>query len=249
MGMVAIVTGAGRGIGQGIALRFAREGAAVVVAQRSVNEGIELVREIEANGGRAISVITDVRDPTSVEDMVRTSIKAFGRLDILCNNAGVGLIRSVVDTSMDQYDTVMDTNVRGVFLCMKFGIPAMQANGGSVINIASVASFVGFPRDAAYCTSKGAVLMLTRQAALDYAAQGVRVNAICPGFIETPMLDQYCRSQPNPATALEEVIALHPMRRLGTPEDVAGAAVYFASPDSNWVTGAALSVDGGLLCQ
>jgi NAD(P)-dependent dehydrogenase (short-subunit alcohol dehydrogenase family) len=118
-----------------------------------------------------------------------------------------------------------------------------------VINMASVASFVGFPRDAAYCTSKGAVLMLTRQAALDFASQSVRVNAICPGFIETPMLDQYCKSQSNPLSARDNIIALHPMRRLGAPEDVAGAAVYFASAESAWVTGAALAVDGGLLCQ
>jgi NAD(P)-dependent dehydrogenase (short-subunit alcohol dehydrogenase family) len=181
--------------------------------------------------------------------MVKASLAAYGRLDILCNNAGVGLIRSVIDTSVEEYNAVMDTNVRGVFLCMRFGIPPMLAHGGSVINIASVASFVGFPRDAAYCTSKGAVLMLTRQAALDFASQSVRVNAICPGFIETPMLDQYCQSQPNPLSARDNIIALHPMRRLGAPEDVAGAAVYFASAESTWVTGAALAVDGGLLCQ
>jgi NAD(P)-dependent dehydrogenase (short-subunit alcohol dehydrogenase family) len=248
-GKVAIVTGAGRGIGNAIALRFAREGAAVVAAQRSVAEGDQLVSEIESAGGKAISIVTDVRNQDSVEHMVSASLATYGRLDILCNNAGVGLIRSVIDTTADEYDAVMDANVRGVFLCMRFGIPPMLVDGGSVINIASVASFVGFRRDAAYCTSKGAVLMLTRQSALDFATQNVRVNAICPGFIQTPMPDQYCKSQPNPASAMEEVVALHPMRRLGTPDDVAGAAVYFASAESAWVTGAALAVDGGLLCQ
>jgi NAD(P)-dependent dehydrogenase (short-subunit alcohol dehydrogenase family) len=224
-GKVAIVTGAGRGIGQAIALRFGREGAAVVAAQRSAAEGEQLVADIESAGGRAIAVIADVRDGESIRLMVHTTLATYGRLDVLCNNAGVGLIRSVIDTNVDEYDAVMNTNVRGVFLCMKYGIPPMLAGGGSVINIASVASFVGFPRDAAYCTSKGAVLMLTRQAALDFAVQGVRVNAICPGFIQTSMLDQYCRSQPQPESAREEVVALHPMRRLGTPDDVAGAAV------------------------
>jgi NAD(P)-dependent dehydrogenase (short-subunit alcohol dehydrogenase family) len=248
-GRVAIVTGASRGIGRAIAVRFAREGARVVAAQRTMDEGDSLVAEIVAKGGEAISLITDVRNEASVKAMVDASIAAFGTIDILCNNAGVGLIRSVVDTTSDEYDTVMDTNVRGVFLCMRFGIPPMLARGGSVINIASVASYVGFRRDAAYCTSKGAVLMLTRQAALDFAAQGVRVNAICPGFIETPMLGQYCASQPNPETAYQDVVALHPMHRLGTPDDVAGAAVYFASDDSMWVTGASLAVDGGLLTQ
>jgi NAD(P)-dependent dehydrogenase (short-subunit alcohol dehydrogenase family) len=169
---------------------------------------------------------------------------------VLCNNAGVGLLRSVVDSTMEEYDFVMDPNVRGVFLCMKFGIPPMLAQaGGSVINIASVASFVGFRRDAAYCASKGAVVMLTKQAALDYASDGVRVNAICPAFIDTPMLHVYCEGQPEPETAWDEVVALHPMGRVGTPDDVAGAALFFASDDSAWVTGTALAVDGGFLCQ
>ena len=248
-GKVAIVTGASRGIGRAIAVRFAREGARVVAAQRSVEEGKNLIAEIADAGGEAISVLTDVRDEASVKGMVNASLAAFGAVDVLCNNAGVGLIRSVIDTSSDEYDAVMDTNVRGVFLCMRFGIPPMLSRGGSVINIASVASYVGFPRDAAYCTSKGAVLMLTRQAALDFASKEVRINAICPGFIETPMLVQYCASQPNPESAYQEVVGLHPMGRLGTPEDVAGAAVYFASDDSKWVTGASLAVDGGLLTQ
>jgi NAD(P)-dependent dehydrogenase (short-subunit alcohol dehydrogenase family) len=248
-GKVAIVTGASRGIGRAIAVRFAREGASVVAAQRSAEQGEETVAAIKSVGGQAISVLTDVRDETSVREMVDVSLAAFGAIDILCNNAGVGLIRNVVETSMDEYDAVMDTNVRGVFNCMRMGIPPMLSRGGSVINIASVASFVGFPRDAAYCTSKGAVLMLTRQAALDYAPHNVRINAICPGFIETPMLVQYCAAQPDPGSAYQQVVSLHPMGRLGTPEDVAGAAVYFASDDSKWVTGASLAVDGGLLTQ
>jgi NAD(P)-dependent dehydrogenase (short-subunit alcohol dehydrogenase family) len=162
----------------------------------------------------------------------------------------VGLLRTVVESTMEEYDYVMEPNLRGVFLCMKFGIPPMLEQGtGSVINVASVASFVGFRRDAAYCASKGAVLMLTRQAALDFAPNGVRVNAICPGFIDTPMLRLYCESQPNPDAAWSEVLAQHPIGRLGTVDDIAGAALYLASDDSTWVTGVALPVDGGLLCQ
>ena len=133
---------------------------------------------------------------------------------------------------------------------MKYGIAPMLDEGeGSVINIASVASFVGFPNDAAYCAAKGGVLMLTKQAALDYAERNVRINAICPGFIETPMLHEYCNGQPDPESAMAEVIALHPMGRVGSVDDVAGAAVYFASDDSKWVTGTALPVDGGLLTR
>ncbi len=205
--------------------------------------------EIRHAGGQAISLQADVRSEASVREMVAAALAAYGTIDILCNNAGVGLIRNVVETSAEEYDAVMDTNVRGVFNCMRAGIPPMLSRGGSVINIASVASFVGFPRDAAYCTSKGAVLMLTRQAALDYAPHNVRINAICPGFIETPMLIEYCAAQPDPDSAYRQVVSLHPMGRLGSADDVAGAAVYFASDDSKWVTGASLAVDGGLLTQ
>ena len=247
---VAIVTGAGRGIGEGIAWRFAREGAAVVAAQRSEVEGNRVVGSIVAEGGRATAVQTDVRDAASVERLVETTLETYGRLDCVCSNAGVGLLRSVVDSTVEEYDYVMDPNLRGVFLCMKYGIaPMLDAGGGSIINIASVASFVGFPNDAAYCAAKGGVLMLTKQAALDYAEQNVRVNAICPGFIETPMLYEYCDGQPDPESAMAEVVAFHPMGRVGSVDDVAGAAVYFASDDSNWVTGTALPVDGGLLTR
>lgn len=249
-GKVAVVTGAGRGIGKAIAKRFATEGATVVAAQRSHSEGQEVVDQIVAAGGAAICCETDVRDPVSVKTMIDRALTLTGNIDALCNNAGVGLIRSVTDTTDEEYAQVMDVNLRGVFLTMRETIPAMvRAGRGSVINIASVASFVGFPNDAAYCASKGAVLMLTRQAALDYAKSGVRVNAICPGFIITPMLDTYCTNQENPETALQDVVDLHPMGRLGTGDDVAAAAAFFASDETTWITGAALPVDGGLLCQ
>lgn len=249
-GKVAIVTGAGRGIGESIALRFAREGAYVVAAQRSVEDGEEVVAAVARDGGHAISVATDVRDAKSVEHLVRETLERFGRVDVLVNNAGVGIRRTVTESTMEEYDLVMEPNVRGVFLCMKYGIPPMvQQQSGSVINMASVASFVGFTRDAAYCASKGAVLMLTRQAALDYAPFGIRVNAICPGFIDTPMLRHYCQQQPDPDAAWREVLAQHPLGRVGTPGDIAGAAVYLAGDDSSWVTGSTIAVDGGLLVQ
>jgi len=249
-GRIAIVTGAGKGIGEAVAYRFAREGATVVAAQRSAEDGDAVVAGVTREGGRALSIPTDVRDETSVEQLVARTIETFGRVDILVNNAGVGIRRTVTESTMDEWDEVMEPNVRGVFLCMKHGIRAMTEQGsGSVINMASVASFVGFPRDAAYCASKGAVLMLTRQAALDYAPMGIRVNAICPGFIDTPMLRYYCDQQPDPDAAWREVLAQHPMGRVGTPEDVAGAAVFLAGDDSTWMTGSALTVDGGLLAQ
>jgi meso-butanediol dehydrogenase / (S,S)-butanediol dehydrogenase / diacetyl reductase len=230
-GKVAIVTGAGRGIGEGVARRFAREGAAVVAAQRTYSEVERVVDTIVQEGGSAIPIETDVRDEQRVRNLIDTTLENYGRLDVLCNNAGVGLLRTVVESTMEEYDYVLEQGT------------------GSVINVASVASFVGFRRDAAYCASKGAVLMLTRQTALDFAPNGVRVNAICPGFIDTPMLRLYCESQPNPDAAWSEVLAQHPIGRLGTVDDIAGAALYLASDDSTWVTGVALPVDGGLLCQ
>jgi NAD(P)-dependent dehydrogenase (short-subunit alcohol dehydrogenase family) len=249
-GRVAIVTGAGRGIGEAVVHRFAREGASVVAAQRSGEDGEAVVAAVTKNGGQAISIPTDVRDEASVEHLVGRTIETFGRLDVLVNNAGVGIRRTVTESTMAEWDEVMEPNVRGVFLCMKYGIrPMVERRSGSVINMASVASFVGFPRDAAYCASKGAVLMLTRQAALDYAPMGIRVNAICPGFIDTPMLRYYCDQQPDPDAAWQEVLAQHPMGRVGTPEDIAGAAVFLAGDDSTWVTGSTLTVDGGLLAQ
>jgi len=205
---------------------------------------------VTRDGGRAIAIPTDLRDTESVQALVSSTLERLGRVDILVNNAGVGIRRTVTESTMEEYDEVMDPNVRGVFVCMKYGIPPMIEQGsGSVINMASVASFVGFTRDAAYCASKGAVLMLTRQAALDYAPFGLRVNAICPVFIDTPMLRQYCTQQPDPDAAWRQVLAQHPMGRVGTPDDVAGAAVYLASDDSTWVTGSTITVDGGLLAQ
>jgi NAD(P)-dependent dehydrogenase (short-subunit alcohol dehydrogenase family) len=247
-GRVAIVTGAGRGIGAGIARRFAREGAHVVLTQRTADEGERLAAEIRDSGGSCLFEAGDIARPADVERLMQRAIDRYGRLDVLCANAGVGLRKTVVSTTMDEYDRVMDANVRGVFLCMQHAIPEMiRGGGGSVIVVASVASFVAFPLDAAYCASKGAVLMLTRQTAFEYAPQNVRINAICPGFIVTPMLDQYCAASADPEQALRDVIALHPMGRLGTPDDVAGAAAFLASDDATWITGAALPVDGGLL--
>jgi NAD(P)-dependent dehydrogenase (short-subunit alcohol dehydrogenase family) len=247
---VAIVTGAGQGIGEAIARQFAEEGAVVVAAHRDETKGARLVEAIRSQGGEALHVRTDVTREPDVRRLVETTAERFGRLDVLCNNAGVGLLRSVVDSTEEEYDYVMDVNVRGVFLCCKYAIAVMlEQGGGSIVNLASVASFVGFRNDAAYCASKGAVLMLTRQLSLDYASSGVRVNAICPGFIETPELLHYIGQQEDPDAALAEVVSRHPIGRIGRAEEVATVAAFLASDDASFVTGAAVVVDGGLLTQ
>ncbi len=249
---VAIVTGGSKGIGRAIAEAFAREGARVAICSRasSAAEGEAVVTAINQTGGEAIYLQTDIARMAEAQRLIEETVARWGRLDVLCNNAAVGLLRTVEDTTEAEWRNMMAINLDGAFHCCKFAVPAMRrSGGGSIINIASVASFVGFAADAAYCTSKGGLLMLTRQMALDYAAENIRVNAVCPGFIRTYQLEQYLGQKDDPEAAWAEVLAHHPMGRIGTVEEVAACAVFFASDESSFVTGAHLAVDGGLLVR
>jgi len=245
-GKVAIVTGAASGIGRASALLFAEEGARVVVADWDAAKGEEVAREVKGKGGEAKFVKVDVSRAEDVQVMVNAAVESYGRLDVLFNNAGVeGEQAPTADCTLENFDRVIAINLRGVFLGMKYGIAAMlKTGGGSIINNASVAGLVGFTGIPAYSASKGGVIQLTKTAALEYAKEHVRVNAICPGVIWTPMVERFTSAGEEVRRALE---AMEPVGRFGTAEEVARLALFLASEDSSFCTGAPFVVDGGLV--
>ena len=248
MGKVAIITGAGSGIGRAITLLFAREGAKVVAADVDEAGLQETVRLVTGAGGTAIAVRTDVSKAVDVQGMVSAALDNWGRPDILINNAGIeGQQAPTADCTEENWDRVINVNLKGVFLGMKHAIPHMLSNGGgAIINVASVAGLVGFAGIPAYCASKGGVIQLSKAAALEYAGQGVRVNAICPGVVWTPMVERFISGNPEMREAL---IALEPVGRFGTPEEVAALALYLASDEAAFVTGASFAIDGGFVAR
>jgi NAD(P)-dependent dehydrogenase (short-subunit alcohol dehydrogenase family) len=247
-GKVVIITGAAAGIGQATALAFARAGARVAVSDVMEDGGRETVRQIEDAGGEAMFVRADVAQPAEVQSLVDTVVGAWGRLDIAFNNAGIeGHSAPTADCTEDNWHRVIGINLTGVWASMKAEIPAMLAGGGGVIvNNASVAGLVGFAGSPAYVASKHGVVGLTKTAALDYATQGIRVNAVCPGVIRTAMVERVIEATPG----MEEMLAgMEPVGRLGTPEEIAGTVLWLASDAASFVTGQAIAVDGGLVAR
>jgi len=245
-GRVAIVTGAASGIGRASARLFAAEGASVVAADWEVRGGEAVVAEIRAAGGEASFVKVDVSNAEDVRRMVQAAIERHARLDVLFNNAGVeGEQAFTADCTLENWDRVIGVNLRGMFLGMKYAIPEMlKSGGGVIINNASVAGIVGFQGMPAYCASKGGIIQLTKVAALEYAKQNIRVNVICPGVISTPMVDRFLGGSEETRKAFE---ALEPVGHFGEPEDVARLALFLASDDSAFCTGAPFIVDGGFV--
>lgn len=249
---VALVSGAAAGIGRATALKFAEEGARVVVSDIVADGGAETVAMIKAAGGEALFVRADVSDPGDVEAMISAVVRAYGRLDCACNNAGIeGLIAPMGEQPIDNFDHIMAINARGTFLCLRAEITQMlKQGGGAIVNLASVAGLIGFPGLSPYVASKHAVNGLTKNAALEYGKHGIRVNSICPGGIDTRMLDSLAeQSTGGKMTSHEMMDQLHPIGRIGRPEEVAELIVWLCSDRASFVTGTNVPVDGGYVAQ
>jgi NAD(P)-dependent dehydrogenase (short-subunit alcohol dehydrogenase family) len=244
---VALVTGGNSGIGRATAELFANEGARVVIAARDTERGQDTVQAIEAAGGAAQFVTCDVRLEEDCEQAVQAAVEGFGGLDVLVNSAGTIVRgRDVMTTTLDEWEATFAVNVRGAFLTSKHALPVMiAAGGGSIVHVASYFGLVGSKGVAAYCASKGALVQLTRAMALDHAADGVRVNCVCPGSVYTPMIEAAWENYDG-EDAPGVWAAKHPVGRIARPEEVAEAILYLATPASSFVTGVALPVDGGI---
>ena len=248
---VALVTGAASGIGRACARLFAEQGASVIVSDVAAEGGEEMARLIQEAGGKAAFIRADVSDAKEVEALVGTTMETFGRLDCAVNNAGIeGVLAPTADYPEETWNKVLAINLTGAFLCMKHKIPRiLEGGGGSIVNMASVLGLVGFANAPAYTAAKHGVVGLTKVAALEYSALGIRVNALCPGFIETPMVMERGVEAGIHPEVYEQIAQLHPIGRLGKSEEIAEAAVWLCSEAASFVTGHAMTADGGFVAQ
>jgi NAD(P)-dependent dehydrogenase (short-subunit alcohol dehydrogenase family) len=245
-GKVAIVTGAASGIGRGIAVRLAEMGCAVAVLDKNVEGGMETVAEIERGGGKALAIPCDVRLRSDCREAVNRTIAAYGRIDILCNNAGIVLRKDVLELEEEEWDAVLDVTLKSAYLLSREAIPHMIRNGGgAIVNTGSGWAMKGGAKAASYCAAKGGLLNLTRAMAIDHGKDNIRVNCVCPGDIDTPMLASECRQLSEDPEQFMKEAASRPLHRVGTPGDVANAVLFLVSEMSTWITGAHLVVDGG----
>lgn len=251
-GKTALITGASAGIGRAAALKMAQEGAKLVISDIAAGTGEETASIIRAAGGEAVFVRADVSSPADVAALVAEVVERWGRLDCACNNAGIeGRIAPLAEQPIDNFDRIMAVNARGTFLCLQAEIAAMlKTGGGSIVNIASVAGLIGFPGLSPYVASKHAINGMTKNAALEYGKAGIRVNAICPGGVDTRMLDSLAeQATGGTRTTAQMMDPLHPIGRIGRPDEIAEAIVWLCCDRASFVTGATMPVDGGFVAQ
>lgn len=247
---IAVITGAGSGIGEAIAIRFAKEGATVVLVGKTKSNLERTYDKLAPYSSQSVIYEVDVTDEAGMKQLFKDVYDRFGCIDIVVNNAGIGLAATVTETSSEDWDKLMNVNVKGVFFGCKYSIPYMQKQGGGVIiNMASVAGVVGLYNRAAYCTSKAAIIGLTKSIAIDYAEDNIRVVAISPGTIETPYVDKILQNDPNKEATRKAMEARQPIGRMGTPEEIANATAFIASDEASFVTGSNFIIDGGLVAR
>jgi len=247
---VVVVTGAAAGIGQATLVAFAREGARVVLVDKAPERGQPVVDQLQRDGHEVLVVRSDVADERDVRAMIEQVTGRWNRLDVLVNNVGIYLQGDVTQTSLEEWERVMRVNVTSAFLCTKYAVPTMIAQKrGVIVNVASEAGLVGIKGQVVYNVSKGALIAFTRSCAVDLAVHGIRVNCVCPGTTETPLVKEALDRAPDPAAARRQLEQSRPANRLGTPEEIAAAITYLASDDAAYATGAILSVDGGYTAQ
>lgn len=242
---IVVVTGSGSGIGRACAIEFAKVGAKVVVADINLQGAEETVQQIRVNKGTAIAFKTDVSNPGSVKHLVDFTIKTYSKINSLINNAAIQVNKTIEDITFEEWNLQMSINVGGIFLCSKYFLPYLRKTKGNIVNMSSVNGFFVEPMCAGYCTTKAAIIGLTKAMAIDHGKESIRVNCICPGYIDAGLAEGYFQSQPDPAKAREEAGKLHALWRIGKPGEVGRVAVFLASDDASFMTGASVVVDGG----
>lgn len=242
---IVVVTGAGSGIGRACAIESAKEGAQVIVADINKEGADETVTQIAKNKGKAVVFKTDVSKPESVKLLVDFTIRSFSKIDALINNAAIQVNKTIEDITFEEWNMQMSINVGGIFLCSKYFLPYLRISRGCIVNMSSVNGFFVEPMCAGYCTTKAAIIGLTKAMAIDHGHEGIRVNCICPGYIDAGLAEGYFQSQADPAQARIDAGKLHALWRIGKPEEVARVAVFLCSEDASFMTGATVVVDGG----
>jgi NAD(P)-dependent dehydrogenase (short-subunit alcohol dehydrogenase family) len=244
-GRCAVITGAGSGIGRACALEYALQGASVVIADIDLRNAGETLELIKKAGGEGMVCETDVADPDSVDRLVKATVNAYSKVDVLVNNAAIQVNKTVADTTVDEWNRQLAVNVGGVFLCSKAFLPLLRKTKGCIVNMSSVNGYFVESGCAGYCATKAAIIGLTKAMAIDHGHEGIRVNCICPGYIDAGLAEGYFQAQPDPVQARKDAGKLHALNRIGRGEEVARVAVFLASDDASFVTGGAFPVDGG----